>query len=370
MQVAKSPKTKYINRRRRHEKEQKNSEAVSEAQRGRRRKTQSEGGKAGHRYYEHCEGGDQRVSRKGGEIMETNTQGHAETIEKTKLDLSQNLIPVMDCFTTEPPALDFILPGLLLGSVGGLVSPGGTGKSMLAMQIGCDVARGKGTSIVGAVGAGKVLYISAEDLAVVLHHRCHKIGSMYSTDERSQIAANLTLMSLVGRRCDIQNTDWINALYPYMSETKLIVIDTLSRVHTEDENNNGQMAGLLSLLEALASNTGAAIMFLHHTSKMSALQGQGEMQQAARGASALIDNARWCGYVQTMSKEDAKEIGITETARPYYMRYGVSKQNYCAPIAPRWLHRTKDGVLEWMEMMSPEAVRADKSDKGRRYARL
>jgi hypothetical protein len=35
----------------------------------------------------------------------------------------------MSVFQTEPPALDFVIPGFLSGTVGALYSPGGVGKS-------------------------------------------------------------------------------------------------------------------------------------------------------------------------------------------------------------------------------------------------
>ncbi|WP_223925542.1 helicase RepA family protein, partial [Aeromonas caviae] len=40
---------------------------------------------------------------------------------------------------------------------------------------------------------------------------------------------------------------------------------------------------------------------LRRVSKGSAREGQTDQQQAARGASALIDNARWCGFVAKMT---------------------------------------------------------------------
>ena len=38
-------------------------------------------------------------------------------------------------FVEPPKPLDFVLPGLPVGCVGALVSPGGVGKSMLALQL-------------------------------------------------------------------------------------------------------------------------------------------------------------------------------------------------------------------------------------------
>jgi hypothetical protein len=49
-------------------------------------------------------------------------------------------IDVADCFLTEPQPLDFVLPGFLAGTVGGLVSPGGVGKSTFALLASIAIA--------------------------------------------------------------------------------------------------------------------------------------------------------------------------------------------------------------------------------------
>jgi len=41
------------------------------------------------------------------------------------------------------------------------------------------------------------------------------------------------------------------------------------------------------MLEQIATETGASVLFLHHVSKASTTGGMAELQQAARGASAL-----------------------------------------------------------------------------------
>jgi hypothetical protein len=51
-----------------------------------------------------------------------------------------NFIDIGNCFSEEPPPLDFILPGFLAGTVGGLVSPGGVGKSTFALLVAIAIA--------------------------------------------------------------------------------------------------------------------------------------------------------------------------------------------------------------------------------------
>ncbi|MEJ8667500.1 MULTISPECIES: AAA family ATPase, partial [Gammaproteobacteria] len=44
-------------------------------------------------------------------------------------------INILEAFAAAPPPLDYVLPNMVAGTVGALVSPGGAGKSMLALQL-------------------------------------------------------------------------------------------------------------------------------------------------------------------------------------------------------------------------------------------
>lgn len=119
------------------------------------------------------------------------------------------------------------------------------------------------------------------------------------------------------------------------------------------------MAQLISQLERIAASTGASVLFLHHVSKGSAREGQTDQQQAARGASALIDNARWCGFVTKMTEDEAMRLSdrsygrepIGNERRGYFVRFGVSKQNYDATQFDRWYSRHGGGVLLPIELL-------------------
>ncbi|CVG15145.1 Regulatory protein repA [Serratia marcescens] len=140
---------------------------------------------------------------------------------------------------------------------------------------------------------------------------------------------------------------------------RLIVLDTLSRIHTLDENSNGEMAQLVAKLEEIATITNASVLYLHHVSKGSARDGQADQQQAVRGASALVDNPRWCGFVAKMTDKEAqnhtdrvydrKPIG--EDRRKFFVRFGVSKQNYAEVEDDRWYQRHDGGVLLPVELL-------------------
>lgn len=220
-------------------------------------------------------------------------------------------LDIMAAFTNEPPELDFIWPGFLAGTVGALVAPGATGKSFFAleaaMSIACSVAGG---DLVGLAPAhtGRVVYLAGEDPQPALVRRVHAIGQHLNQSAREAIAENLMLEPIMGKRLNVMDEAHLRRVIDYSAGARLIVLDTLSRIHSLDENSNGDMAHLVSVLEHIAATTGAAVLYLHHVNKGSARDGQTDQQQAARGASALIDNARWCGYVAKMTEQEAERL--------------------------------------------------------------
>ena len=270
-------------------------------------------------------------------------------------------IDVLAAFEREPPVLDFIWPGFLAGTVGALVAPGATGKSFwaleAAMSIACSVAGG---DLVGLAPAhsGRVVYLAGEDPPSALVRRIHAIGQHLGHAARQAIAENLALEPIMGKRLNVMDEAHLRRVIEYSAGARLIVLDTLSRIHALDENSNGSMAHLVAVLEQVAATTGASVLYLHHVSKGSAREGQTDQQQAARGASALIDNARWCGYVARMTEDEAKRLSdrahdrqsVGNERRGYFVRFGVSKQNYDATPLDRWYMRHAGGVLVPVEL--------------------
>ena len=126
----------------------------------------------------------------------------------------------------------------------------------------------------------------------------------------------------------------------------MLVLDTFRRFHKCDENDSAAMARILCVLEGVAKRTGCSIVFVHHANKSAAVNGQGDMQHASRGSSVLVDHVRWQMYLAVASKEEAKTLGIDEKDRGYYIRVGLSKQNYGPPSSNLcWLRRSDGGVL-------------------------
>lgn len=284
-------------------------------------------------------------------------------------------INIMAAFEREPPQLDFIWPGFLAGTVGALVAPGATGKSFwvleAAMSIACSVAGGDLLNL-KPQHTGRVVYLAGEDPEAALIRRVHAIGKHLNQQAREAIAENLTLEPVMGKRLNVMDDLHLARVIEFCADSRLIVLDTLSRIHSLDENSNGDMARLVATLEHVAASTGASVLYLHHVSKGSAREGQTDQQQAARGASALIDNARWCGFVAKMTEDEAKRLSdraydrqpIGNDRRGFFVRFGVSKQNYDATPLDQWYERRDGGVLVPVELVETGAGKAKKRGKG------
>lgn len=264
-------------------------------------------------------------------------------------------------FAQSPQPLDFVLPGLKRASVGALISPGGTGKSYWVLQLAVQMALGFPASLTGfETSTGRVMLLSAEDDDDILAQRLRAIeaavgpafmypdaGDDAQAQLRSALTASLEYRNCVGAHIDLMDAGWQNAIVAAAKPAgvKLIVFDTLSRFHALDENSAQDMKRLVAVLEQLARDTGASVLYLHHTSKATALSGLGGAQQAARGSSVLVDNVRWAAFLAVMTEGEARRFGITPAERELYVRWNVSKQNYAAPMPDRWFRRNDDGVL-------------------------
>jgi AAA domain-containing protein len=89
-------------------------------------------------------------------------------------------------------------------------------------------------------------------------------------DLHTAVSASALKGFLDGRRLDYNPT--------------LIVLDSLTRIHTQDENAVGAMSALYNDgIKPLARETGAAVVLIHHTNK-----GQRSSYTRARGSSDIV----------------------------------------------------------------------------------
>lgn len=261
-------------------------------------------------------------------------------------DAALKRLDLRNAFTTQPPPLDFVLPGMIAGTVGALVAQGGAGKSWIALELAMAVAGGPDLLEIGIEATGPVLYLPAEDPELALQHRLFAAAPQFDDAAQDQLVEALEIVPLMGRAVDLMTPAWASAVERMAEGKRLVVIDTLRRFHSGDENSAGDMAKLLGVMERLCASTGASMLFLHHTAKGAALNGAGDQQQASRGSSVLVDNVRGGQFnLSGMTEAEARAHGIDPGERRQFVRLVQAKANFGAPIPDMWFRRADGGIL-------------------------
>lgn len=258
---------------------------------------------------------------------------------------------------------DYVVEGLPLGLVGSLIAAGASGKSFFAMQQALSVAIGR-----DGLKRGQVIYLAAEDPEEEFGKRIQSISEAWelNDEEKQHAQKNFWIISLLAKEPDL--TKEIDEVYEFIEVIKslcrqiagegddplrLIIFDTLRRFHYLDENEGGAMSKVLGVMEQICHELYCSCIFLHHINKSSALNNNSDVQQAARGSSVLSDNIRYQQFLSPMSKDESEKyarpktpkVAIGEDGRRFFVRFGVSKQNYGSPIPERWYERDENGVL-------------------------
>ena len=257
-----------------------------------------------------------------------------------------NTLNVRNCFDEVPGAIDYVLPGMIQGTVGALISPGGHGKSFLSLELAIQIASGADVMAWGQkLTTGKVAYLAGEDPQVALHARLHHLGKYLNLIQKEEVIENLTIHPLVGECPNLLAPELEHGLVDVARGKRLVIIDTLRRFHTGNENDSGEMSKVITALERIAKATGASMLFLHHSSKYAAMSGTVDEQQSSRGSSVLVDNVRWQGFLSTMTKAEATIMNVDLKSRGSFVRFGLSKQNYGPAFEDTWFTRAEGGVL-------------------------
>ena len=302
-----------------------------------------------------------------------------ESAEKpiTEEELFADRQDLRQAFRDDLEDLDFVLPGLLTGTVGVLVSAGGTGKSMLSLGLASCVATGRNlwNLLPAAPRQGPVIIVSAEDRNILVLHRIRAMGSLANGGkllrDDDAFFENMILKNAQGsaftmgmwgrdgfspsRQFEILRREILAA------RPRLVIFDTLNRTLAGiPDNDNGALGRIIVEIESILSPVGAAGLLLHHVSKGAAREGADE-QQAARGAGAITDNARWQSNLIGMTADEAESRGITDEERQRWVRWVVTKSNGELKPPQKWLWKEAKGTMVARE---PPSLRIAKLQKG------
>ena len=242
----------------------------------------------------------------------------------------------VDFATTPVPSRQWYIDALIPARQVTLLSgDGGTGKSLLALQIAVAGALGKG--VIGLMPAkGRTLVLAAEDEWDELHRRLNDICVAHGTtladlhDMRVIPAAGedaeLVRADAKGR---IQSTDKMEALVDEIVDFNpaLVVLDTSADLFGGNEIDRNQVRYFLSLLRGLAMQLDCAFLLLSHPSVAGMQTGTG-----ISGSTAWNNSVRSRLYL-TADKED-EDKRVLRGMKANYGKKG-------AEIQMRW----HDGVF-------------------------
>jgi RecA-family ATPase len=264
---------------------------------------------------------------------------------RSQADMSSWMFDELDAF-------DFVWPGFKVGTVGGLIAAGSTGKSYLALELGICVGSAKANATllkIPNVKPGRVLIFSAEDDYDVTKNRIKAITRYLTKEAAYEVAKNLYVRKFPAKvSTDISDDSFREDLVEWARGCRLVIFDTFNKFSGDkNENDNAEMGLLIKKYFEVAEESGAAVLILHHSGKSSSREGRQDEQESARGAGAITANMRWQGYMQKMTKDEwaLYRPGQNEHDRKKYVRWGGNKENYGSDTPDAWLQRDENGVL-------------------------
>ncbi|MBU2755645.1 AAA family ATPase, partial [Acidithiobacillus sp. CV18-2] len=210
-------------------------------------------------------------------------------------------VSIADLWSNPDPAPRFIWQGRIpAGFVTLLAAHGGTGKSVLSLQLAACVAAGK--QFLGSdTEQGNVVFWSAEDGKSVIRQRLAHVTTKHGigTDllaERMQIIDATTSPTLfretaiagIREGTTTPAFDYLNDLL-HQRHCNLLVVDNASDCFDANENERRHVRGFVRSLARLAADHGLAVLLLAHVQKSAAERGS---TQSYSGSSAWNNSAR------------------------------------------------------------------------------
>jgi len=176
---------------------------------------------------------------------------------------------------------EWVLEGLIPKvGVSLLAGDGGIGKSWLALHLAQCIASGNKFLGTFPVTQGKVLIIDEENHETLIRERCEKLHlgtPIINRDLNIHISANTGI-----NIDDANDFEWLMKTVKEICPT-LVIIDSLIRVHTKDENSANEMQEVLHQAKRLAEDGNTSVLFTHHTSKPY----QGRQRTSVRGSTDI-----------------------------------------------------------------------------------
>jgi len=264
-------------------------------------------------------------------------------------------------FREPQPAPEFIAHQILPAEIGGLMAPGGVGKTTLLLDMSLRLILGRPLFGHEVLRPGPVLILTAEDGLERVKHRLHRLGqSLNLTDaEIEKLGDCLFVEDMTGLNArfvesdqygNLSQTATVDRLIETYREAGLvlIVIDPTVFFGPGERFVNDAEAALAQVGARIRRKLKCAVIFVHHTGKANARGGVVD-QYAGRGGSALPDGLRFVWVLATHVKDD-EDFKAPSTVPSHVMAEGRLLRLHIAkltdaprPLAPIWLQRSGFG---------------------------
>ncbi len=288
-----------------------------------------------------------------------------------------------------PKKVFHVWPYIPAGCVGVLTGTGAVGKSYLTLALCVGVACGHSFGPFEIEQARRVAVVNVEDMGDDLHFRLIPLvdSLRLSFDEQRLLCQNLRILPARGKlgplmQLDERRNPQPSASYAWLREEvksfqpDLMVLDTKARLFGLDENSNDHAAQWLFALERLlVDRPELSILVVSHNSKGATMAGD-TSQHAARGASSLVDNARFVMTLAGVDDSESKKLGgragdfvclnhakpnYTRRAEPALFRRGDKGELH--PVNPQQLRSTRmseavERLRDALQEDFPEGMRA------------
>lgn len=223
------------------------------------------------------------------------------TIAKAPEDLKVRRPESVSDILSEPLPGYIIRPLVAEKSVYVLYGDANCGKTFLALDLAARIATG-GTWREQHIKAGVVLYVVAEG-ASGMSKRLRALMQRYPGLPAAPLRILRQPVDLISAVDDILVR--ARDINEDLGRLSLIVLDTLAQTLGGRDENSGDMAAYIAAATRLATETGAAVIILHHSGKDSA--------RGARGHSALRGNVD--GIYKITTSDDGRRTVQAEKAR-------------------------------------------------------
>ena len=269
-----------------------------------------------------------------GQVYYTTGSGYSKNYRFNPSTISRNFTNNI----TSIPKREWLVDRLCLKAhITGLVAPGGTGKSSLAIALGISVASNTDILQLCVSQQANVLILNNEDSTDELQRRIAGIVTQFqicpsSIEDRLFYTSGYEGKFMLSEMSDSgqKETAFAGDLIKYMLEKDigLLIVDPFVSTHNAPENDNTAMNQAMSIYRKIAAQTGAAIIAIHHTRKLSDSGSVAGNADIARGASAFKDAARVIATLTPMSKDEGKALKFDEQTRSRHFRLDFAKQNF------------------------------------------